>query len=137
MDKTKPNAALNGNSIGKEIAAKMKRSKPGKAVDASYSVEGYTSADEWHRAIKADKEFACLPPAFAAYMCTQVQVSMITEKVLGFKEMAPIGNLISEAENLYMPQGPPMSPLSSSYFTFWALFDACGAGQRDYRHDGS
>jgi hypothetical protein len=29
------------------------------------------------------------------------------------------------AEDLYAPSGPPISPLTTSYFTCWAFFDAC------------
>jgi hypothetical protein len=39
--------------------------------------------------------------------------------------MAPFASLLAEAEDLYMPSAPPMSPLTSSYFTCWAFFDAC------------
>jgi hypothetical protein len=39
--------------------------------------------------------------------------------------MAPFANIISKAENLYVPSGRPISPLTTSYFTCWAFFDAC------------
>jgi hypothetical protein len=39
--------------------------------------------------------------------------------------MAPFADIISRAEDLYMPSAPPMSPLTTSYFSCWALFDAC------------
>lgn len=34
------------------------------------------------------------------------------------------------AEEHYLPSGPPMSPLTPSFFTCWAFFDACVAGLR-------
>ena len=30
-----------------------------------------------------------------------------------------------KADDDYMPSGPPMSPLTKSFFTCWAFFDAC------------
>ena len=30
---------------------------------------------------------------------------------------------LSEAVDAYMPQGPPMSPLTASFYTCWTLFD--------------
>jgi len=30
-----------------------------------------------------------------------------------------------EAEDIYLPSGPPMSPLTHSYFFCWAAFDMC------------
>jgi hypothetical protein len=38
--------------------------------------------------------------------------------------MAPFVDLIGPAEDSYMPQGPPMSPLTQSFFHYWAHFDA-------------
>jgi hypothetical protein len=34
-----------------------------------------------------------------------------------------MANVISDAEDEYLPSGPPMSPLTKSYFTNWAFFD--------------
>lgn len=33
--------------------------------------------------------------------------------------------LLAKAEEEYAPVGPPMSPLTTSFFTCWAFFDAC------------
>ena len=30
---------------------------------------------------------------------------------------------VAKAEDEYLPSGPPMSPLTSSYFWMWALYD--------------
>src|SRR5205807_8049690 len=48
-----------------------------------------------------------------------------SEQITECKEMAPFTDILSKAEDLYMPSGPPMSPLTISYFTCWAFFDAC------------
>ena len=49
----------------------------------------------------------------------------MSEQLTALKEMAPFADIISRAEDLYMPSAPPMSPLTKSYFTCWAFFDAC------------
>jgi hypothetical protein len=49
----------------------------------------------------------------------------MSEQLTALKEMAPFADIISKAEDLYMPSAPPMSPLTTSYFTCWAFFDAC------------
>lgn len=64
-------------------------------------------------------------PAHAAYVYTQSQVSVMSEQLTALDEMAPFAEIISRAGDLYMPSGPPMSPLTMSYFTCWAFFDAC------------
>ena len=45
--------------------------------------------------------------------------------------MTPFVKIISKAEDLHMPGGPPMSPLTTSYFTCWAFFDACAGPARE------
>jgi hypothetical protein len=49
----------------------------------------------------------------------------MSEQLTALKEMAPFVDIISQAEDLYVPSAPPMSPLTTSYFTCWAFFDAC------------
>ena len=34
-----------------------------------------------------------------------------------------MGQAVAKAEDEYMPSGPPMSPLTGSYFWMWALYD--------------
>ena len=38
-------------------------------------------------------------------------------------ELEPFYDVVAAAEDEYMPGGPPMSPLTGSYFTTWAFFD--------------
>ncbi len=64
-------------------------------------------------------------PDHAAYVYAQNQVSVMSEQLTALKEMAPFADIISRAEDLYVPSAPPMSPLTKSYFTCWAFFDAC------------
>ena len=49
----------------------------------------------------------------------------MSEQVTALDEMAPFADIVSKAEDLYVPSGPPISPLTTSYFTCWAFFDAC------------
>ena len=49
----------------------------------------------------------------------------MSEQLTALKEMAPFTEIIAKAEDLYMPSAPPMSPLTTSYFTCWGFFDVC------------
>ena len=64
-----------------------------------------------------------LEPLHAAYAATQNFVSFFAEQVSILKELEPYYQIVSKAEDEYMPSGPPMSPLTGSYFTTWAFFD--------------
>ena len=43
--------------------------------------------------------------------------------VSSLDELEPFYRLYTAAEDEYLPSGPPMSPLTNSYFSTWSLFD--------------
>jgi hypothetical protein len=62
-------------------------------------------------------------PLHAAYLAGQNFTSFFAEAVSQFSEFNPYCQNIGPAEEEYMPGGPPLSPLTLSYFTTWAFFD--------------
>ena len=64
-----------------------------------------------------------LDPLHAVYIAVQNVTSFFAERVSGFREFEPYYQLVAQAEEEYMPGGPPMSPLTTSYFTTWAFYD--------------
>jgi hypothetical protein len=62
-------------------------------------------------------------PLHAAYIAAQNFMSFFAESVSQFPEFDPYCEIVGPAEEEYMPSGPPMSPLTRSYFTTWAFFD--------------
>ena len=125
MDKTKPDQALSGNPIAKKIVAKMKLHWQRKVVNIKNVIAGHAMAEELQKTVVSQKELEGFHPAHAAYVYAQNQVSVMSEQLTALKEMAPFVDIISRAEDLYAPSAPPMSPLTTSYFTCWAFFDAC------------
>ncbi|MCY2952932.1 MAG: hypothetical protein NTU53_13295 [Planctomycetota bacterium] len=64
-----------------------------------------------------------LDPLHAAYASVQNFVSFFAESVSVFDEFEIYSKVIGAALEEYMPDGPPMSPLTNSYFSTWAFFD--------------
>jgi hypothetical protein len=64
-----------------------------------------------------------LLPVHAAYAFIHNLTASFSEIVSSMPEMREFHKFVSAAEEEYMPSGPPMSPLTSSYFTSWILFD--------------
>ena len=64
-----------------------------------------------------------LDPVHAAYVYIQQMSSYFAEGVSRLPELKPYSKLVSYVEDEYMPSGPPMSPLTGSYFTCWAFYD--------------
>lgn len=125
MDKTKPGQTLSGRPIAKRTVAKMKQHCQRKVVNIKNVIAGHAMAEELQKTFVSQKELEGFHPAHAAYVYAQNQVSVMSEQLTALKEMAPFVDIISKAEDLYVPSAPPMSPLTTSYFTCWAVFDAC------------
>lgn len=119
-----------GNPIAAKVIRKMKQAVRGKLIDLKSIVASHADGEELQKQVATKKEIAGFHPAHAAYVYAQNQVSAISEQLTALKEMAPFVDMVSQAEDLYLPSGPPMSPLTTSYFTCWAFFDAC-AGSAD------
>ncbi|MHC1743067.1 MAG: hypothetical protein AB9873_08550 [Syntrophobacteraceae bacterium] len=67
--------------------------------------------------------FRRVDPVHALYASGQHMASMFSEAISDAPEMKEYYKAMDEAERLYMPSGPPISPLTASFFTFWGFFD--------------
>jgi len=64
-----------------------------------------------------------MDPLHAAYAFVQHISSAFGESVSQLPEMKKYAKVVGAAEEEYMPSGPPMSPLTGSFFTTWAFYD--------------
>jgi hypothetical protein len=62
-------------------------------------------------------------PVHAAYVFVHHIISTFSENVSQFPEMRAYAQEVGSAEEEYMPSAPPMSPLTTSFFSCWAFFD--------------
>jgi hypothetical protein len=62
-------------------------------------------------------------PCHAVYIFAQRFASVLGEQLSEMKETRQFVKIVGEAEDEYQPGGPPLSPLTISYFTMWSLFD--------------
>ena len=70
-------------------------------------------------------------PLHAIYIYAQNQISVIVEQINELHELSTAGHAYEKADDLYMPSGPPMSPLTQSYFSCWGFFDLCHGLQKE------
>jgi hypothetical protein len=64
-----------------------------------------------------------LDPLHAVYVAVQNFSSVFAERVSVLPEFDPYYRVVLDAQENYMPSGPPWSPLTGSYFTTWAFYD--------------
>jgi len=129
MDKEKRHETLSGKPIAQKLLAKLQRRRLGKVANLAEVINNSAAAEELQRGIVGG--LTGFHPAHAAYVYTQNQVSVMSEQLTALKEMAPFTEIIAKAEDLYMPSAPPMSPLTTSYFTCWGFFDACAGAANE------
>ena len=70
-------------------------------------------------------------PLHAVYIAVQNIASVFAECVSVLPELKSYYKTVGDAEEEYMPAGPPMSPLTRSYFTTWAFFDFRFGGDQE------
>ena len=62
-------------------------------------------------------------PIHSVYIHVQNITSVFAENMSPLPELYQYYKIVEKAEDEYMPDGPPISPLTRSYFTTWAFFD--------------
>ena len=117
--------ARRSGTIAERTAARMTESTQKRVLAIWKTIRGLGLEEDLESAIQRRPNLAALNPIHAPYTYAQNQVSILCEELAALKEMLPLSKVIADAEGRYMPSGPPMSPLTVSYFTFWAFFDAC------------
>jgi hypothetical protein len=62
-------------------------------------------------------------PSHKIYLYSQNLLSIFSEEFSVTKEFNEYYDIVVEMDNDFIPYGPPMSPLTASYFTFWCFCD--------------
>ena len=70
-------------------------------------------------------------PVHAAYVHAQNLLSVILEGLLQLPELDRFTEILGSAEDIYMPGGPPRSPVTTSFFTAWSSFDVAIGLQKE------
>lgn len=116
--------------LADKVLKKMRGIVGAKVVELSAVAEGKGRAEALQQTVASSDELAGFHPAHGLYVYAQNQTSVMAEQLTLLPETDRLRRLLASAEDEYMPSGPPMSPLTSSFFTCWAFFDACvGVGQ--------
>ena len=110
-------------SIAQKVISGIRKTRGRKVVDLSQFQDARLNAENLDKTVITEKEMAALDPVHAVYSYAQNKMSVFSEQLGELPELAKHVNAIADAQDEYMPSYPPMSPLTSSYFTCWELFD--------------
>jgi hypothetical protein len=115
------------NSIAARVARRLDTFLKQNVIDLSAVREGREIAEKLQSEGPDPAALTELHPAHALYVFVLNQASILAEALTQLAELDRISSVVSRAEDTYMPGGPPMSPLTRSYFNSWVFFD-CGVG---------
>ena len=120
-------------SVADKIAKKIISSGGSKVVDLASLREGRKMALEagFGDDGLALGKLAGHDPCHALYVVGQNVASLMADSISGMREAKGYVRIAGDAEDQYLPGGPPMSPLTVSYFTMWALFDVRFGSSRE------
>jgi hypothetical protein len=111
-------------SISGKLVREVRRFRNRRVLDFKQVKAGRERAEDLQETVASINKLAALHPAHALYAYAQNQAAVLSEQLTQLPMMSRFVDLIGKAEDTYLPSGPPMSPLTTSYFTCWALFDA-------------
>ena len=92
--------------------------------------EGKLRSEEYQKSIISEESLNKLDPLHALYVYSQNHLSVLIEQISELPLLEKLTDIYVTAEEEYMPSGPPMSPLTPSYFTCWGAFDLCSFGAK-------
>lgn len=117
--------------IATRLVRAIQRIKYARVVDLRAFREGMARATDMQKTVATRETLADFHPVHAVYVAVQNQVSVLAEQLTALPETAKLAGRIEAAQDEYMPGGPPMSPLTTSYFTCWAFFDVAVGPRRE------
>ena len=92
--------------------------------------DGKLRSAEYQKSIISEEKLSKLNPLHALYVYSQNHLSVLIEQVSELPILDKLADMYEAASEEYMPSGPPMSPLTKSYFTCWGAFDLCSFGAK-------
>jgi len=117
--------------ISEKVISAIQTLQGEKLVNLSEIRKAKLTAENFQKSILSQEEFAQLDPLHALYSYGQNQMSVLAEQLSALPMFSKISKLAVAAEDEYMPSGPPMSPLTMSYFSYWEFFDLSVGKKRE------
>lgn len=112
-------------SISKEVLSSLQQMLKEKVVDISQWTNARISAEDYQKTVISDDQLSKLDPVHGVYAYGQNKLSVFVEQLSQLPALSQLTNAYADAEDEYLPSGPPMSPLTYSYFSSWGFLDLC------------
>jgi len=116
--------------LARKVIDLAKQQLQEKVTSLSDWKEGKLRSEEYQKSVVSEERLNKLDPLHALYMYSQNHLSVLIEQISELPILDKLTDRYARASDEYMPSGPPMSPLTKSYFTCWGAFDLCSFGAK-------
>lgn len=116
--------------LARKVIASAQRHLQKKITSLAEWRDAKVRADDFQKTIISPNDLTQYDPLHGLYIYGQNQLSVLIEQLADLPTLAKLSDAYAEAQEEYMPSGPPMSPLTTSYFTCWGFFDLCRGGAK-------
>jgi len=122
----KLNLKMSGRGpVSNKALAAIKKHINKKIIDISELRDAKIQSENIANTIISEKKLSQLDPLHGIYTYAQNMMSVFIEQIADLPALSKLADAYANAEDIYIPSGPPMSPLTRSYFTCWGFFDLC------------
>jgi hypothetical protein len=111
--------------ISRKVLSGLRKTINRKVIDISELKNAKIDAENLEKSMITEKELSELDPLHGVYAYGQNKISVFVEQLAELPALSKLTNAYADAEDIYIPSGPPMSPLTKSYFLSWGFFDLC------------
>ena len=123
MSSSRALAAAPPGPIALKVLAALNKWQRRQVIDLAAWRAGKARAEQNLSTVISAPELSHLDPSHGVYVYAQNQLAVLIDQLAELPMVAKLTNAYADADDKYMPSGPPISPLTKSYFTSWGAFD--------------
>lgn len=123
MPRKKVKSSSPRSSIAKKIIADLEKIAKRKIINLEDIKKAQARADDLETTVSSDKELSQLDPLHAIYVYGQNRLDILIQQLAQLPACKKLVSACAEADDIYMPSFPPISPVTTSYFSCWCMFD--------------
>lgn len=116
--------------LARKVIAAAKTHIQKKVVSLADWKAGSQCAQELQKTVIQRDQLGKYDPLHSLYIYAQNQLSVLIEQIINLPMVDKLADIYGELQEEHTPSGPPMSPLTTSYFTCWGYFDLCSNGAK-------
>ena len=116
--------------IARKVIAKARQSLQEKVTNLSDWKTGKVNAENFQKTVIEQEKLTEYDPAHAIYIYAQNQLSVLIEQIIELPMLDKLADAYDTELEEYAPSSPPMSPVTTSFFTCWSSFDLTTTGSK-------